>query len=99
MSKHHDDDQQHIVFDGVDDPIVADPDSETRPALESTSTGRSRASARERSRLPTTRRAFGCRMTGWDISPFEQAGLRVASRRPPVLPEVVRDDEDPSVGR
>lgn len=42
MSKHHDDDQQHIVFDGVDDPIVADPDSETRPALESTSTGRSR---------------------------------------------------------
>jgi len=39
------------------------------------------------------------RMTGWDISPFEQAGLRVASRRPPVLPEVVRDGEDPSVGR
>src|SRR3954451_5730539 len=36
------------------------------------------------------------RMTGWDISPFEQDGLRVAPLRPPVLPEPARQDEDPS---
>lgn len=36
------------------------------------------------------------RMTGWDISPFEQGGLRVAPLRPPVLPERARDGEDPS---
>jgi diadenosine tetraphosphate (Ap4A) HIT family hydrolase len=36
------------------------------------------------------------RMTGWDISPFEQDGLRVASLRPPVLPEPLRHGEDPS---
>jgi len=35
-------------------------------------------------------------MTGWDISPFEQDGLRVAPLRPPVLPEPARDGEDPS---
>ena len=36
------------------------------------------------------------RMTGWEISPFEQAGLRVAPLRPPVLPEPARQGEDPS---
>lgn len=36
------------------------------------------------------------RMTGWEISPFEQDGLRVAPLRPPVLPEPARDGEDPS---
>ena len=36
------------------------------------------------------------RMTGWEISPFEQAGLLVAPLRPPVLPEPARGDEDPS---
>ncbi|WP_405779512.1 hypothetical protein [Streptomyces sp. NBC_00859] len=36
------------------------------------------------------------RMTGWDISPFEQDGLRVAPLRPPVLPEPARHGEDPS---
>jgi hypothetical protein len=36
------------------------------------------------------------RMTGWDISPFEQEGLRVARLRPPVLPEPPRQDEDPT---
>lgn len=36
------------------------------------------------------------RMTEWDISPFEQDGLRVAPLRPPVLPEPGRHDEDPS---
>jgi len=36
------------------------------------------------------------RMTGWDISPFEQGGLRVAPLRPPVLPEPARHGEDPS---
>ena len=36
------------------------------------------------------------RMTGWDISPFEQDGLRVAPLRPPVLPEPGRHGEDPA---
>ncbi|MCZ7438101.1 hypothetical protein O7598_16950 [Micromonospora sp. WMMC241] len=36
------------------------------------------------------------RMTGWDISPFEQDGLRVAPLRPPVLPEAARHGEDPA---
>lgn len=36
------------------------------------------------------------RMTGWDISPFEAEGLRVARLRPPVLPEPPRQGEDPS---
>ena len=36
------------------------------------------------------------RMTGWEISPFEQDGLRVAPLRPPVLPEPARHGEDPS---
>lgn len=36
------------------------------------------------------------RMTGWDVSPFEQDGLRVAPFRPPVLPEPARQGEDPS---
>jgi diadenosine tetraphosphate (Ap4A) HIT family hydrolase len=36
------------------------------------------------------------RMTGWDISPFEQHGLLVAPLRPPVLPERTREGEDPS---
>ena len=35
------------------------------------------------------------RMTGWEISPFEQEGLKVAQLRPPVLPEPPRHDEDP----
>jgi diadenosine tetraphosphate (Ap4A) HIT family hydrolase len=36
------------------------------------------------------------RMTGWDISPFEQEGLRVTPLRPPVLPEPARHGEDPA---
>ena len=36
------------------------------------------------------------RMTGWEISPFEQDGLRVTPLRPPVLPEPARHGEDPS---
>jgi diadenosine tetraphosphate (Ap4A) HIT family hydrolase len=36
------------------------------------------------------------RMTGWDISPFEEEGLRVSALRPPVLPEPPRDGEDPA---
>lgn len=36
------------------------------------------------------------RMTGWDISPFEHAGLRVTPLRPPVLPEPPRQGEDPA---
>jgi diadenosine tetraphosphate (Ap4A) HIT family hydrolase len=36
------------------------------------------------------------RMTGWDISPFEQDGLRVSPLRPPVMPEKAREDEDPA---
>ncbi|MFI5934318.1 hypothetical protein [Actinoplanes sp. NPDC051494] len=36
------------------------------------------------------------RMTGWEISPFEAGGLRVAPLRPPVLPEPPRHGEDPA---
>jgi diadenosine tetraphosphate (Ap4A) HIT family hydrolase len=36
------------------------------------------------------------RMTGWDISPFEPDGLRIAPLRPPVLPEPARQGEDPA---
>jgi diadenosine tetraphosphate (Ap4A) HIT family hydrolase len=36
------------------------------------------------------------RMTGWDVSPFEPEGLRVAPLRPPVLPERERHGEDPA---
>ncbi|MBO0832104.1 MAG: hypothetical protein J2P28_12175 [Actinobacteria bacterium] len=36
------------------------------------------------------------RMTGWQISPFEPEGLRVAPLRAPVLPEPARQGEDPS---
>lgn len=35
-------------------------------------------------------------MSGWDISPFERDGLRVAPLRPPVLPEPARHGEDPA---
>ena len=48
------------------------------------------AAADNERRLPLSR------MTGWDVSPFEQDGLRVASLRPPVLPEPARHGEDPS---
>ena len=48
------------------------------------------AAADSEGRLPLAR------MTGWDISPFEQGGLRVAPLRPPVLPEPARHGEDPS---
>lgn len=43
------------------------------------------AAADEEGRLPLSR------MTGWDIAPFDQDGLRVAPLRPPVLPERERD--------
>ena len=36
------------------------------------------------------------RMTGWDISPFEQSGLTVTPLQPPVMPERPRQDEDPA---
>ena len=36
------------------------------------------------------------RMTGWDISPFEEEGLRVSRLRPPVMPEEPRHGEDPA---
>jgi diadenosine tetraphosphate (Ap4A) HIT family hydrolase len=36
------------------------------------------------------------RMTGWEISPFEEEGLRVSRLRAPVLPEPPRKGEDPS---
>ncbi len=47
------------------------------------------AAADEEHRLPLSR------MTGWDISPFEAAGLRVSRLRPPVVPEPPRSGEDP----
>jgi diadenosine tetraphosphate (Ap4A) HIT family hydrolase len=48
------------------------------------------AAADSERRLPLAR------MTGWDVSPFEPAGLRVAPLRPPVLPEPARHGEDPT---
>jgi diadenosine tetraphosphate (Ap4A) HIT family hydrolase len=48
------------------------------------------AAADESRRLPLSR------MAGWDISPFEQEGLRVAPLRPPVVPEPARQGEDPA---
>ncbi|MET7403687.1 hypothetical protein ABZS66_60480 [Dactylosporangium sp. NPDC005572] len=48
------------------------------------------AAADAEGRLPLAR------MTGWDISPFEPEGLRVAPLRPPVLPEPPRQGEDPA---
>ena len=48
------------------------------------------AAADSERRLPLSR------MTGWDISPFEQDGLRIAPLRPPVLPEPARQGEDPA---
>ena len=48
------------------------------------------AAADSEGRLPLAR------MTGWEISPFEQDGLRVTSLRPPVLPEPPRQGEDQS---
>jgi hypothetical protein len=48
------------------------------------------AAADAEHRLPLSR------MTGWDISPFEPDGLRVAPLRPPVLPEPARQGEDPA---
>ncbi len=46
------------------------------------------AAADAEQRLPLSR------MTGWEISPFEQDGLTVAPLRPPVLPEPPRHGED-----
>lgn len=46
------------------------------------------AAADDGQRLPLAR------MTEWDISPFEQEGLRVSPLRPPVLPEQPRTWED-----
>ena len=47
------------------------------------------AGADEDGRLPLSE------MTGWDISPFTDEGLRVAPLRPPVVPEPPRTGEDP----
>ncbi|MEY9873819.1 hypothetical protein ABH931_003308 [Streptacidiphilus sp. MAP12-33] len=49
-----------------------------------------RAAADAEGRLPLAR------MTGWNVSPFEPEGLRVAPLRPPVLPEAARHGEDPA---
>lgn len=48
------------------------------------------AAADDGQRLPLAR------MTEWEISPFEQQGLRVSPLRPPVVPEPPRDGEDPA---
>jgi hypothetical protein len=44
----------------------------------------------------SARRLPLARMTGWDISPFEPEGLRVAPLREPVLPEPPRHGDDPA---
>ncbi len=48
------------------------------------------AGADAQQRLPLAR------MTEWEISPFEQQGLRVSPLRPPVVPEPPRHGEDPA---
>jgi diadenosine tetraphosphate (Ap4A) HIT family hydrolase len=48
------------------------------------------AVADEERRLPLAR------MTGWEVSPFDQDGLRVAPLRAPVLPEPDRHGADPA---
>lgn len=57
------------------------PDEFYRHALETADEGQ---------RLPLSR------MTGWDVSPFEQDGLRVSRLRPPVVPEPPRKGADPA---
>jgi hypothetical protein len=42
VSRSHDDHQEHVVLDGVDDAVVADPDSKAWPALKCTRTWWSR---------------------------------------------------------
>lgn len=59
--------------------MALDPDEFYRQAL---------AAADNEARLPLSR------MTGWDISPFEQEGLRVSPLLAPVVPEIARKDED-----
>jgi len=49
-----------------------------------------KAAADSDGRLPLSR------MTGWDISPFEQQGLLVSRLRPPVVPDRPREGEDPA---
>lgn len=34
MPQRHDDDEQHVIVDRVDDPVIADPYAETRSPLE-----------------------------------------------------------------
>ena len=46
------------------------------------------ASADPEGRLPLSR------MTGWEVFPFEQQGLRVVPLAPPVLPEPARNGEN-----
>ena len=48
------------------------------------------AATDEEDRLPLSR------MTGWEIAPFDQDGLKVAPLRPPVVPEPPRHGEDPA---
>lgn len=48
------------------------------------------AAADDEQRLPLAR------MTGWEISPFEQDGLVVSRLRPPVVPDPPRHGEDPA---
>jgi len=55
--------------------------------------GHALAAADADKRLPLSR------MTGWDISPFEQRGLQVTPLRPPIVPEKPRQDEDPATCR
>ena len=42
VSKPHHEDQQHVVFDRVDDAVIADPDTKAWPALQGPCSGRSR---------------------------------------------------------
>ena len=48
MAKPDDDHQQHVVLDRVDDPVVADPDTKTRPTSQGACTRRARILGEQR---------------------------------------------------
>lgn len=55
MTEHDDHDEQPVVFDGVDDAVVADTDAETIATAESLHAGRSGINCQERDRPANAR--------------------------------------------
>ena len=48
MSERHDDDEENIVVNRVDDPVVTDPNAQTRPTLQCAGGRRSRVQCQQR---------------------------------------------------